>query len=137
MVGTFNEEENVLNLFEAIRDVFEQHLKEYDFHILFIDNASTDGTRSALRKLAEDKRVSCIFNARNFGPNRSAYHGMINTPGDAVIMMCADFQDPPSVIPKLVRQWEQGNKVVMARKESSEDGLLMSFARSGYYSPLK
>jgi glycosyltransferase involved in cell wall biosynthesis len=120
-----------------VQKVFREKLPEHKCHFLFIDNKSTDGTRSELRKLASKKNVSCIFNAQNFGPNRSAYHGMINTPGDAVIMMCADFQDPPEIIPALVECWSKGNKVVMAKKESSSEELLISSIRNIYYKALK
>lgn len=72
MVATFNEEENVELLYEAIKATFKTKLAAYEFRILFIDNASTDHTRAILRKICErDKRVLCILNARNFGAYRS------------------------------------------------------------------
>ena len=137
MVGTFNEVENVKPLYEEIKQIFETEITEYDFNILFIDNASQDGTQEVLAKLATDKRVKVIFNTQNFGPNRSAYHGMVNAPGDAVIMMCADFQDPPALIPNLVAKWTEGQQIVMARKRHSQEGLLFAKIRSGYYWALR
>lgn len=134
MVATFNEEENVEKLYEAIRSIFKTKLAAYEFRILFIDNASTDRTRAILRTICErDKNVLCIYNARNFGAYRSSYHGIVNCPGDAVISLCADFQDPPELIPDLVRMWANGNKVVLARKRSSREGFFKSALRSIYY----
>lgn len=134
MVATFNEEENVELLYEAIKATFKTKLAAYEFRILFIDNASTDHTRAILRKICErDKRVLCILNARNFGAYRSSYHAIVNCPGDAVISLCADFQDPPELIPDLVRMWANGNKVVLARKKRSHEGFLKSALRSIYY----
>ena len=137
MVGTFNEEENVEAIYDSISATFSSDIPDHKFHILFIDNCSTDQTQKKLKALASNSNVSCIFNARNFGPNRSAYHGMINAPGDAVIMMCADFQDPPELLPELVRRWERGNKVVMAKKQSSDEGFFFHAARFFYYKLLK
>jgi len=136
MVATFNEEENVQELYEEIVLTFAKELPDFDFNILFIDNSSTDGTQQKLREIAKDPRVKCIFNIRNFGPNRSAYHGMLNCPGDAVVMMCADFQDPPELLPQLIRQWKSGKKTVMARKADSKEGLFMKALRKLYYRAL-
>ena len=137
LIGTFNEEENVVPLFEEIEQVFSKHLQDFIFEVLFIDNASTDKTRTKLRELAKDKRVKCIFNSRNFGTNRSSFHGILNTPGDAVIMMCADFQDPPEMLVPLVRKWYEGSKVVMARKRSSDESFFIGFLRKLFYLALR
>ena len=114
----FNEQENVEPLYEAVRAVFAT-LPNYRYEHLFIDNASTDRTVDILRSLAaRDSNVKVIVNARNFGPVRSPFHGLLQARGDAVIGMVADFQDPPELIPDLIAKWEQGFKAVNYSKLS-------------------
>ncbi len=130
----FNEVENVVPLFEAVKAEFEKNLTEYDFEHLFVDNASRDGTQDALRLLAAaDPRVKVILNARNFGHIRSPYYGLLQADGDAALMLVADFQDPPSLIPQFVRKWEEGWKAVIGVKTQADETWLMFAVRSFYY----
>lgn len=132
----FNEEENVEPLYEAVKAVFAQ-LPQYRYEHLFIDNASTDRTQTVLRELASrDSAVKVIINARNFGPVRSPFHGVLQANGDAVIGMVADFQDPPELIPTLLGKWEQGFRIVMTVKEASKENRLMYALRERYYALL-
>ena len=132
----FNEQENVEPLYEAVRAVFAT-LPNYRYEHLFIDNASTDRTVEILRSLAEqDPNVKVIVNARNFGPVRSPFHGLLQARGDAVIGMVADFQDPPELIPDLIGKWEQGFKAVMTVKEASKENRVMYALRERYYNLL-
>jgi glycosyltransferase involved in cell wall biosynthesis len=133
MTPCYNEEGNVEVLYEAVKAIFEA-LPQYDFEHIFIDNASVDGTRAKLRALAaRDPRVKVIFNTRNFGQVRSPYHGVLQAFGDAVIPMAADMQDPPTLIPKLIEQWEGGYKVVQAVKMTAKESPLMFAVRKVYY----
>ena len=133
VIPTYNEEENVEAMTNAVRDIFEKQLPQYDFEIIYIDNHSKDGTRQILRRLcAEDKRVKAIFNAKNFGQMRSPVHGLKQAMGDAVIRLNADFQDPPELIPVLVSEWEKGNKIVIGIKNKTEEGFLIGFLRRSY-----
>jgi polyisoprenyl-phosphate glycosyltransferase len=134
MIATYNEEENVKLIYKEIKRIFTEALPRYNYSILFIDNNSVDGTRSHLREIcASDPNVLCIFNERNYGTNRSPFHGIVNTPGDAVIPLCADFQDPPNLIPKLVKSWEDGARVVLARKKNTTDRFVIAGLRKVYY----
>ena len=91
-----------------------------------------------LRDLAaRDQRVKVIFNARNFGPIRSGYHAVLQSSGDAVVVMASDLQDPPSVIPQFIAKWEGGFKIVLAIKTQSEEHGLFYFIRSIYYATVK
>ena len=109
-------------------------IPEVSYGHLFIDNASTDGTQSELRKLAaEDPAVKIIINQRNFGHVRSPYHGLLQAPGDAVIVMAADLQDPPELIPELVRLWREGHQVVFGQKKNSAESPLFFAVRKMYY----
>ena len=138
VIPTYNEEENVEAMTNAVRDIFERQLPQYDFEIIYIDNHSKDGTRQILRRLcAEDKRVKAIFNAKNFGQMRSPVHGLKQAMGDAVIRLNADFQDPPELIPVLVSEWEKGNKIVIGIKNKTEEGFLIGFLRRSYHKILR
>lgn len=129
----FDEEENVRPLVEEIRKVF-QGLPQYDYEHVFIDNASQDRTVPILREIAAaDRRVRVIVNRRNFGHTRSPHHGLLQCRGDAVIAMAADFQDPPVLIPELLRRWEEGSPVVLAVKEDSEESSVLFSFRMLYY----
>lgn len=138
VVPTYNEEENVEPLSRAIRQVITEKLPEYDYEIIFIDNYSTDSTRSRIEKLCKsDRRIKAIFNARNFGQIRSPFYGLIHSRGDCNIIMCADFQDPPDMIYDFVKAWEQGYKIVIGIKSKSRENPLMYWARSCYYRLIK
>src|SRR5918995_2043969 len=129
----YNEAENVDELYERVRAVF-QPLRNYTYEHVFIDNASTDETVAKLRAIASrDRNVKVIVNTRNFGHVRSPYHALLQCRGDAVIGMAADLQDPPELIPAFLEKWRQGYKVVLGIKESAEESVLMfAIRRVGY-----
>lgn len=133
MAPCFNEAGNVTELYRQAREVFAA-LPTYDVDFVFIDNASTDGTQAELRALAErDPAVRVIFNARNFGQVRSPYHALLQTDADAVVTMASDLQDPPSLIPALLAEWERGFKVVAAVKRTSDESLAFRAVRALFY----
>lgn len=114
------------------------NLPQYDYELLFIDNASTDGTREKLIKLCEEnKKIKAIFNVTNFGQFNSPFHGMCQTTGDCTITMCCDFQNPVELIPKFVEKWEQGHKIVSGIKTSSKEPGIIYLLRSIYYKMIK
>lgn len=131
----FNEQDNVTDCYEAVRSLFNNELAGYDHEHVFCDNASTDQTPEVLRSLAgTDSRVRVILNARNFGPFRSAFNGILSTTGDAVLLMlAADLQDPPELLPRFVQLWEEGNEVVYGVRRVREEGRLMRTVRRMYY----
>lgn len=111
---------------------------ECDYEMLFIDNASTDGTVEELRRLAaEDARVKVILNQRNFGHVRSPYHGLLQARGDAVIVLAADLQDPPELIPAFIKKWREGAKVVLGQKTGAAEAWLFFAIRRAYYRLVK
>jgi glycosyltransferase involved in cell wall biosynthesis len=132
----FNEEGNVEELHRRVAAQFDD-LPDYDFEHIYIDNASTDGTRAAIRRLAAtNPRVKAIFNTRNFGHIRSPMHAILQAGGDAIISMASDLQDPPDLIPAFVRQWEAGFKVVVGVKPKSKETPLMFIVRRLYYATI-
>ncbi len=138
LIPCCNEEENVIPLCSAILAVFEKLLSQYDYEIVFIDNDSKDTTRVKLCELcSKNKRVKAIFNAKNFGQFNSPYYGLLQTTGDCTILMCADFQDPVEMIPKMVAEWENGYKIVCSIKTTSKENKIMRFLRTCYYKMIK
>lgn len=129
----YNEAENVEALYEKVRSVFVS-LGEYAYQHLFIDNASTDRTVDILREIASrDRNVKVIVNTRNFGHIRSPIHALLQCRTDGVIILAADFQDPPDLIPALLEQWRKGFKVVLAVKAAAQESPLMfAIRRVGY-----
>ena len=129
----YNEEENVENLYNQVREVFKT-LSNYTYEHIFIDNFSSDNTVPILRGLTEiDRNVKVIINARNFGHIRSPYYGLLQSSGEAVILVVADLQDPPILISEFIRQWENGYKIVIGVKNKSRENRLMFLLRKTFY----
>lgn len=134
LIPCYNEEENVVPISEAVIDIITRELPEYDYELVFIDNDSSDNTRPLLRGLCEgNPKIKAILNARNFGQFNSPYYGILQVTGDCVISMVADFQDPVELIPRYVREWEKGYKIVIGIKTSSRENPIMYWLRSCYY----
>jgi len=138
LVPTYNEQENVAPLSEAIINVFQKDLSIYDYEIIFIDNCSVDQTRLIITGLcANNTKIKAIFNTKNFGQFNSPFYGLCQTDADCTILMCADFQDPVEMITDFVREWEQGYKIVCGIKTASKENKILRFLRSCYYKMIK
>lgn len=138
VVPTYNEQENVVPLSQALINVLEKDLSNYDYEIIFIDNYSTDNTRTLLKGLcSENKRIKAIFNCKNFGQFNSPYYGLCQSTGDCTILVCADFQDPVELIPEFVKEWENGYKIVIGVKKTSRENKIMRAMRTAYYKLIK
>ena len=130
----YNEEDNVYDVYRAIKDIRVSH-PQYEWEHIFIDNSSVDKTLDLLKEIAyKDKRVKIIVNIRNFGHIRSHVHGYLNAGGDAVVVFLCDMQDPPELINEFLIKWEKGYKEVVGVKDSSEENRLMFFLRKIFYS---
>ena len=133
LTPTFNEEGNIDELYNRISKITKKNHK-YNFVHLFVDNASSDGTVDKIKQIAKkDKKVKVILNTRNFGVGSSVMHGLHQVQADACIHIASDLQDPPEVIPDLIKKWEEGFKVVVLVKNESEEGRLIFFLRKIYY----
>lgn len=138
VVPTYNEQENVKPLSEAVINELNKKLPNYDYELIFIDNDSQDNTRAILRDLArENIKIKLIFNAKNFGQFNSPYYGLLQSSGDCTILLCADFQDPIEMIPRFVHEWEDGYKIVIGQKTTSKESKIMYWLRSVYYRTIK
>lgn len=133
----YNEVLNVGSLHKQVSAIL-LNIGQEEYAHLFIDNGSTDGTEKILRQLSgEDSRIKVIFNQRNFGHVRSPFHGLLQAPGDAVIVMAADLQDPPELIPEFIKKWKEGYPVVVGQKVNSEESWLFFTLRRAYYKLVK
>lgn len=138
LIPCYNEEENIVPMSEAVVSLFESELSNYDYELVFIDNDSTDNTRTLLREICEkNKRIKAIFNAKNFGQFNSPFYGMLQTTGDCTISMVCDFQDPIELIPHYIKEWEAGYKIVIGIKKKSKENPIMYKLRSLYYKTIK
>ena len=135
VIACYNEEGNVVPLADRIREIFKTELSQYNYQILFMDNDSKDHTKELIEHLCKEDpdHIAGIFNVHNFGSIRSSVYGLLNATGDCVVKMCADFQDPPELLIDFVREWENGNKIVLGIKEGSQENRVMYSIRKLYY----
>jgi len=135
----YNEEVNVEICAQELKKVMQEKLSGYNYEHIFADNASTDSTLVKLRELAaKDDHIKVISNSRNVGPFRNMWNAMKSATGDAVVpLLPADLQDPPSVIPELVKHWEQGFLVTYGVRANREESIIMRMARGLYYRIIK
>lgn len=132
-IACYNEERNIESAYRSVTSILEG-MDDYDYELIFADNASTDGSPCILKEIADkDHRVKVIFNMKNFGPSRSGTNCIFSAKGDAVIFLACDLQDPPELIPEMVSEWERGSLVVWGQKTSSEEKRKMYSIRSLYY----
>lgn len=132
LTPTYNEEENIVMLCKKIKDEFKR--LNYDYEHIVIDNNSSDNTISIIKKLCQnDKNLKLIVNNKNYGHLNSPYYGLMQTSGDATILMASDFQDPPELISKYIELWEKGHKIILAQKNQSDENFLIKNVRKFYY----
>lgn len=128
----FNEEDNIVELCRRISLVMDK--LSYNYEHICIDNHSSDTTVIKIKEIARnDKNLKLIVNARNFGHIRSPYYGLLQSSGDATILIASDLQDPPEIIPEFIKKWELGFKTVLAVKPESGEPSLMFKIRKTYY----
>ena len=129
---TFNEEQNIEKLCLAIQAEFEKLNLDYE-HII-IDNASTDNTVKILKEIClNNKKIKVIINSRNYGHIRSPFYGILQSVGDACILIASDFQDPIELISMYIKKWQSGSKIVLGKKISSEENGLIFSIRKIFY----
>ncbi|WP_045518250.1 glycosyltransferase family 2 protein [Neobacillus niacini] len=118
MIPAYNEEDVLQQLYDRLSKVI-LNIPFYDFELLFGNDGSTDGTLDQIKKLREkDKKISYVNLSRNFGKETAMIAGLDYALGDAVIIIDADLQDPPELIPDMIRYWEMGYDDVFAKRKS-------------------
>ena len=136
IVPCYNEEENVRDFYDELcRNADFFHEKQIEFEIIYVDDGSRDQTVSEVKKLhAEDGRVRLISFSRNFGKEAAIYAGLQKCRGDFAVLMDADLQDPPSLLPEMYSYIEQGYDSVATRRvtRKGEPVIRSFFARIFY-----
>jgi dolichol-phosphate mannosyltransferase len=136
VIPVYNEEDNLPDLFARLTDVMERTGVRYE--IIFVDDGSRDGSMAILRGFAAaDARVLVVELARNFGHQVAISAGLDHARGDGVIVMDADLQDPPEVLPEFIAKWREGHDVVYAIRTQRKEHWLKRSAYAAFYRLLK
>lgn len=118
VIPMYNEEEVAKISYARIRKVLEE-LKQYDYEMIFINDGSKDKTLDLLQEMAqENEKVKIISFARNFGHQAAVTAGIRYVTGDAIVIIDADLQDPPELLPEMIALWEEGNEVIYGQRKS-------------------
>ncbi len=138
LVPAYNEEESLPLLYERLSKIVNQ-MQNYEFELLFVNDGSKDNTLNEIKELRKkDSRVSYVDFSRNFGKEIAMIAGLDYATGDCVIIMDADLQDPPELIPQMVELWEQGYDDVYAKRKSrAGETWLKKFTSKMYYKVLQ
>jgi dolichol-phosphate mannosyltransferase len=132
IVPCFNEEENLLPLYQNIVDVLDD---EMNYEFILVDDGSQDGTLSLLKQMSiNDSRVKYLSFSRNFGHQNAIKAGIDFAQGDCSITLDADLQHPPKLIPQLLQLWKQGYEVVYTTRDDSDaNGFLKKLTSRLFY----
>ena len=138
IIPAYNEEESLPFLYERL-DKLMNEIDTYEFEVLFVNDGSKDKTIQIIKELRQkDKRICYVDFSRNFGKEIAMLAGLDYAKGDSVIFMDADLQDPPELIPELIKYWEEGYDDVYARRKSREgETWLKKFTSKMYYKVLQ
>ena len=133
MIPAYNEEKVLPKLFNRL-DKLAQSENKYLFEFLFINDGSKDSTMNLIsEKSTIDNRISYINLSRNFGKERAMLAGFDYAKGDAIVIIDADLQDPPELIPNMISLWEEGYDDVYAKRESREGETWLKKATSKWF----
>lgn len=120
VVPMYNEEEVAYECYNRIINVCNS-IENYEFEIIFINDGSIDKTQDLLEKIAKnERRVKVILFSRNFGHQCAVTAGLQYSTGDATVIIDSDLQDPPELIPDMIKFWEQGNDVIYGKRKTRE-----------------
>ena len=135
----YNEETALYNCTKEIKKLFDNELSDYDYEHIICDNNSNENTIKILREIAQNnKKIKIILNAKNYGSVRSTFNGIKNSSGDAVLLFYpVDMQDPPEMIPELVKKWNEGADFVVGCRMERDEFFLMKSVRNFFYILLK
>lgn len=114
----YNEEEVAKTSYLRIQKVLEE-LEQYDYEMIFVNDGSKDKTLELLEEMAQDnEKVKILSFARNFGHQAAVTAGIRYVTGDAIVIIDADLQDPPELLPEMIALWEEGNEVIYGQRKS-------------------
>ena len=120
VIPMYYEEEVANECYKRMKSVLEG-LKDYEHEIIFVNDGSKDKTLSILEEIAKnDKSAKVISFSRNFGHQAAVTAGLKEVTGDAIVIIDADLQDPPELIPEMLKLWEDGNEVIYGKRKTRE-----------------
>ncbi len=138
IVPAYNEQDSLPFLYERLEKLINS-IENYEFEILFVNDGSKDKTLDLIKEYREkDNRISYVDFSRNFGKETAMIAGLDYATGDAVILIDADLQDPPELIPEMIKYWEEGYDDVYAQRKSRKgETFLKKFTSKMYYRVLQ
>ena len=138
VIPMYYEEEVANECYDRLITVLTGIKEQYDYEIVFVNDGSKDKTLSILEEIAKkDKKVKVISFSRNFGHQAAVTCGLKYTTGDAILIMDADLQDPPELIPDMLKYWEEGNEVIYGKRKTREgESFFKLFTAKAFYSIL-
>ncbi len=138
LVPAYNEQEVLHLLYDRLKNLMDEN-KNYDFEVLLVNDGSKDNTFKIMQELREkDKRICYLNLSRNYGKETAMIAGLDYCKGDAVVIIDADLQDPPELIPEMIKYWEEGYDDVYAKRKSrSGETWLKKFTSTMYYKVLQ
>lgn len=134
IIPMYNEEVMVYECYKRMSNVLSQ-IEDYDYEMLFINDGSIDKTLLYLEDIAhQDNKTKVISFTRNFGHQVAVMAGLKYCTGDAVVIIDADLQDPPELIPKMIELWENGNDIIYGkRKKRKGESIFKVLSAKGFY----
>lgn len=137
VIPMYYEEEVVNECYTRLEKVVT-NLEGYEYEIIFVNDGSKDKTLELLMEIAKDnKNVKIVSFARNFGHQAAVTAGLKEVTGDAILIIDADLQDPPELIPEMLKLWEEGNEVIYGERKSREgESKFKLFTASMFYKTL-
>lgn len=139
IVPVYNEEEGIADFLEGKLIPVVKRVKKYSYEILLVDDGSSDGSLKILQRLAdENPKIKVIAFSRNFGKEMALTAGLRNCTGDAALMIDADGQQPPELIPDFIEKWEAGADIVAGvRSEYTKHGFIAKTGSKLFYKIMK
>lgn len=135
IIPVYNEERNLPLIYEELLRVWRGLKEKYDYEIIFVNDGSEDKSGQIIEELARlDRRVKYIEFSRNFGKEMATTAGINHAKGEAAIMIDADLQHPPELIPAFLRKWEEGADIVVGiREKNKKEGLVKKLGSNLFY----
>ena len=132
IVPCYNEAQTVPIFYKEITEVFKK--MDYELELLFVDDGSLDKTLLTIKELISDKCVKYLSFSRNFGKEAAMYAGLLNATGDYIAIMDVDLQDPPSLLPEMIKDIKDGYDVVATRRKTRKgEGFFRSLFSRMFY----